>query len=57
MPLPRWIEPQLSKLAAKAPTGLQWVHEIKFDGCRMAARIEKGEVNLLTRSGLDCDAI
>ena len=41
MPLPRWIEPQLSKLAAKAPTGPQWVHEIKFDGYRMAARIEK----------------
>jgi len=53
MPLPRWIEPQLSKLAAKAPTGPQWGHEIKFDGYRMAARIEKGHVNLLTRSGLD----
>ncbi len=53
MSLPRWIEPQLSKLAAKAPTGQQWVHEIKFDGYRMAARLEKGQVNLLTRSGLD----
>jgi ATP-dependent DNA ligase len=53
MPLPRWIEPQLSMLAAKAPTGPQWVHEIKFDGYRMAARIEKGHVQLLTRSGLD----
>jgi ATP-dependent DNA ligase len=56
MPLPRWIEPQLSKLAAKAPTGPQWIHEIKFDGYRMAARIEKGHVNLLTRSGLDWTA-
>ncbi len=56
MPLPRWIEPQLSKLAAHAPTGAQWVHEIKFDGYRMAARIEKGHVNLLTRSGLDWTA-
>ncbi len=56
MPLPRWIEPQLSRLAAQAPTGPQWVHEIKFDGCRMAARIEKGHVNLLTRSGLDWTA-
>ena len=25
---PAWIEPQLSKLVEKAPTGLQWVHEI-----------------------------
>jgi bifunctional non-homologous end joining protein LigD len=56
MPLPRWIEPQLSKLAAKAPTGPQWVHEINFDGYRMAARIEKGHVTLLTRSGLDWTA-
>jgi bifunctional non-homologous end joining protein LigD len=53
MPLPRWIEPQLSKLATQAPTGPQWVHEIKFDGYRVAARIEKGRVNLLTRTGLD----
>jgi DNA ligase D-like protein (predicted ligase) len=29
------------------------VHEIKFDGYRMAARVEKGRVRLLTRSGLD----
>jgi DNA ligase D-like protein (predicted ligase) len=53
MPLPRWVEPQLSKLVEKAPTGPQWVHEIKFDGYRMAARIERGKVQPLTRSGLD----
>ena len=53
MPLPRWVEPQLSKLVEKAPTGPQWVHEIKFDGFRMAARIDRGKVQLLTRSGLD----
>jgi ATP-dependent DNA ligase len=54
MSLPRWVEPQLSKLVEKAPTGPQRVHEIKFDGYRMAARIERGKVQLLTRSGLDC---
>jgi bifunctional non-homologous end joining protein LigD len=53
MPLPRWVEPQLSKLVEKAPSGPQWVHEIKFDGYRMAVRIERGKVQLLTRSGLD----
>jgi ATP-dependent DNA ligase len=53
VPLPRWVEPQLSKLVEKALTGLNWVHEIKFDGLRMAARIERGKVQLLTRSGLD----
>ena len=30
-----------------------WVHEIKFDGYRIAARIGHGAVQLLTRSGLD----
>ena len=53
MPAPRWINPQLSKLATKAPSGSQWVHEIKFDGYRMAARIDQGKVTLLTRTGLD----
>jgi DNA ligase D-like protein (predicted ligase) len=53
MPLPRWVEPQLSKLVERAPTGPRWVHEIKFDGYRMATRIDRGKVQLLTRSGLD----
>jgi DNA ligase D-like protein (predicted ligase) len=52
MPLPQWINPQLTKLATKAPSGSQWVHEIKFDGYRMAARIDRGKVKLLTRTGL-----
>jgi ATP-dependent DNA ligase len=56
MALPRWVEPQLAKLVEKAPTGPRWVHEIKFDGFRMAAWIERGKVQLLTRSGLDWTA-
>jgi len=51
--LPRWIEPRLCKLVEKAPTGDKWIHEVKFDGYRLAARIERGEVQLLARSGLD----
>jgi DNA ligase D-like protein (predicted ligase) len=50
---PRWIPPQLCQLVDKAPSGPQWLHEIKLDGFRMAARIEKGRVQLLTRTGLD----
>ena len=50
---PRWIQPQLCKLVTKAPSEAGWVHEVKFDGYRMAARIDRGEVQLLTRSGLD----
>ena len=50
---PRWIEPQLCKLVETAPGGPEWVHEVKFDGYKMAARIDRGDVQLLTRSGLD----
>jgi bifunctional non-homologous end joining protein LigD len=50
------MRPQLCKLAAKAPSGPLWVHEIKFDGDRIAARIDQGAVQLLTRSGLDWTA-
>ena len=33
--------------------GPQWVHEIKLDGFRMAARIYHGRAQLLSRTGLD----
>jgi bifunctional non-homologous end joining protein LigD len=52
-PLPLWIPPQLTQLAESAPAGPQWLHEIKLDGFRMAARIEGGRAQLLTRTGLD----
>ncbi|TCQ10475.1 ATP-dependent DNA ligase LigD phosphoesterase module /ATP-dependent DNA ligase LigD polymerase module [Rhizobium sp. PP-F2F-G36] len=51
--LPDFVEPALATLKPKAPSGDRWVHEIKFDGYRLQARIEKGNVRLLTRSGLD----
>ncbi|MCB4769806.1 DNA ligase D [Ancylobacter sp. Lp-2] len=52
-PLPDFIAPQLATLVDKAPGGAGWVHEIKFDGYRLQARIDQGAVTLLTRSGLD----
>ena len=53
LPLPAFIPPQLSKPVETPPSGPQWVHEIKLDGYRMAARIDNGRVQLLTRTGLD----
>jgi bifunctional non-homologous end joining protein LigD len=47
-PLPTFLEPSLATLAAKPPCGPQWIHEIKFDGYRMQARVDGGEVRLLT---------
>lgn len=51
--MPAFIEPMLASLVATAPSGDRWLHEIKFDGYRLQARIEPGRVKLLTRSGLD----
>src|SRR5947208_16211139 len=51
--LPEWIRPQLTQLLDAAPDGPEWLHEIKFDGYRMHARLDRGAVRLLTRTGLD----
>jgi DNA ligase D-like protein (predicted ligase) len=53
VPLPPFVPPQLSQPVEKPPSGPQWMHEIKLDGYRMAARIANGRVQLLTRTGLD----
>jgi DNA ligase D-like protein (predicted ligase) len=54
--LPQFVPPQLSRPVEKPPSGAQWVHEIKLDGYRMAARIDNGRAQLLTRTGLDWTA-
>src|SRR5437762_3320172 len=51
--LPSWVKPQLTKLVGEPPDGPEWLHEIKFDGYRMHARLDRGAVRLLTRTGLD----
>jgi ATP-dependent DNA ligase len=51
--LPDFIPPQLAVLIDKPPAGDAWLHEIKLDGYRTAARIEAGKARMLTRKGLD----
>ena len=51
--LPSWIKPQLTRLVDEPPEGPEWLHEIKFDGYRMHARLDRSAVRLLTRTGLD----
>jgi ATP-dependent DNA ligase len=51
--LPRWIKPQLTKLVDEPPEGSEGLHEIKFDRYRMHARLDRGTVQLPTRTGLD----
>src|SRR5687767_1466708 len=50
---PTWIKPQLTRLVEEAPAGKDWLHEIKYDGYRMHARLDGGQIKLLTRTGLD----
>ena len=51
--LPRFVEPQLTRLVEAPPSGAQWVHEVKFDGYRMQLHVQNGNVKLFTRKGLD----
>jgi bifunctional non-homologous end joining protein LigD len=51
--LPDFVTPALATLRATAPTGPDWLHEIKFDGYRIEARLDRGNVQLFTRNQLD----
>ncbi len=51
--LPASPRPELATLAEEAPEGAGWLHEIKFDGYRMLARIAAGKVRMLSRNGKD----
>ena len=52
-PLPGRVAPQLTQLVDEAPDGHGWLHELKYDGYRLHARLDRGAVKLLTRTGLD----
>ena len=54
--LPRQFVPQLATLTTSVPTRGDWLHEIKFDGYRIIAIVDDGNVRLLTRKGLDWTA-
>lgn len=51
--LPDFIPPMLAKLVRVTPGDDRWLHEIKFDGYRIQARINGDKVRFFTRSGHD----
>jgi bifunctional non-homologous end joining protein LigD len=52
-PLPDFVPVALATLYGSPPSGDEWLHEIKYDGYRMEARLDHGEVRLLTRKQQD----
>jgi bifunctional non-homologous end joining protein LigD len=51
--LPEFVPLSLATLYEQAPSGPDWLHEIKFDGYRIEARLDHGKVQLLTRKQQD----
>ncbi|MGH8313791.1 MAG: non-homologous end-joining DNA ligase, partial [Steroidobacterales bacterium] len=54
--MPAMLSPTLATLVDSAPTGEEWVHEIKFDGYRMVTRIDHGDVHVYSRNGKEWTA-
>ena len=53
--MPSAIEPMLATLVERPPNGPDWLFEIKWDGVRALAFIDREEVRLQARSGLWCE--
>ena len=45
--------PQLATLVKDAPSGADWIHEIKFDGYRIGCAINGRGITLISRNGKD----
>jgi bifunctional non-homologous end joining protein LigD len=50
-PVPDFIPPELATLVSKPPEDDHWLHEIKFDGYRTAARLVGGGGRASPRRG------
>jgi bifunctional non-homologous end joining protein LigD len=50
-PMTGFVEPSLATLRPEAPRGDRWVHEIKYDGCRLQLHLHNGSIRLFTRRG------
>ncbi|MDA9521480.1 ATP-dependent DNA ligase, partial [Bradyrhizobium sp. CCBAU 11434] len=51
--MPGFIKPQLATLKTRAPSGVDWIHEIKYDGYRIQLHIDGDIRKAFTRNGHD----
>lgn len=51
--LPAQLSPQLATLITGTLPQGEWIFEVKYDGYRILARFERGQVRLFTRAGND----
>lgn len=49
--MPGFISPQLATPKMKAPSGAQWIHEVKYDGYRIQLHIDGDNRKAFTRNG------
>jgi len=52
-PFPGFVEPALAASIERVPSGVRWVHEIKFDGYRIQVHLANVAVKVFTRRGND----
>ena len=53
--MPAAIEPMKAALAEQPPRGADWLFEVKWDGVRAVAFVDREEVRLQSRSGIRCE--
>ncbi len=51
--LPATVALAAATLVREPPDGDDWLHEVKYDGYRIAARVDGGDVRLQSRTGKD----
>jgi ATP-dependent DNA ligase len=52
-----FFDPCIPTLAAKPPSGPDWVHEVKHDGYRLSVHRDGAAVRLFTRRGFDAGIV
>jgi bifunctional non-homologous end joining protein LigD len=54
-PMPGFFEPMSGTLADQLPKGADWIFEVKWDGVRGLAFIDKGSLSIYTRNNNRCE--